>query len=262
MHERPYWHKQLPGQPLYGEMLWSRPENKANAGKLLIVGGNAMGFKAPAEAYNYALAGGIGTARVLLPNAIAKSIGPILESGEFAPSTPSGSLALKSLSELLDCAAWADGVLLPGDLGRNSETAILLERFLAKYIGFVTLAKDAAAYALSTPSIVLNRPNSLLVLTMADLQRLVVNAHFKTAITLDMSLLQLIDELHEITSQHAVSLIIRHLDTIIVAIDGQVSTTKTVDVVWRTKAATAASVWQIQNPGDNFKAITTSMVVD
>jgi len=260
MHERPYWHKQLPNQPLYAEMLWSRPENKAYAGNLLIVGGNAMGFKAPAEAYNYALASGIGTARVLLPDAIAKSIGPILESGEFAPSTPSGSLALKSLSELLDCAAWADGVVIPGDLGRNSETAILLERFLAKYTGYVTLSKDAAAYALSTPAIVLDRPNSLLLLTMADLQRLVVNTHSKTAITLDMSLLKLIDELHEITSQHTVSLMIRHLDTIIVAIGGQVSTTKTVGSTWRVKTAVSASVWQLQNPGDNFKAITTSLV--
>src|SRR5262245_34884782 len=125
MMEREYWRKQQPGKLLFPELEWSRPENKAQAGKLLIVGGNQHGFAAPAEAYAVATKTGIGTARVLLPDALQKTVGRILDNGEFAPSTPSGSFSQKALGELLSYSSWADAALLAGDFGRNSETAIL-----------------------------------------------------------------------------------------------------------------------------------------
>ncbi len=129
-----YWHKQPVGKLLFPELEWSRPENKQFAGKLLIVGGNLHGFAAPAEAYAAAAKAGIGTAHVLLPDAIQKVVGHFIENGEFAASTPSGSFSQKALIELLEWCRWSDGVLFAGDLGRNSETAILVEKFLQKII--------------------------------------------------------------------------------------------------------------------------------
>src|SRR6185369_8603868 len=130
--DRDYWLRQEAGKPLFPELEWSRPENRSQAGKLLIIGGNLHGFAAPAEAYAEATKAGIGTARVLLPDAVQKIVGRFLENGEFAPSTPSGSFSQKALNEWLIHSSWADGVLLAGDLGRNSETAIVLEKFLGK----------------------------------------------------------------------------------------------------------------------------------
>ena len=118
-----YWHKQLPDKPLYPDLLWSRPEQAAQAGKLLVIGGNAFGFSAPAEAFQAALDAGVGTCRVILPDRLQKTVGRILEAGEYAPSTPSGSFAKKSLATLIDYSQWADATLLAGDFGRNSETA-------------------------------------------------------------------------------------------------------------------------------------------
>ena len=54
-------------------------------------------------------------------------MGKTLEDGEYAPSTPSGSFSTQALGELQAMANWADGTLIAGDIGRNSETAILLE---------------------------------------------------------------------------------------------------------------------------------------
>ena len=88
----PYWHKQF-DSPLFSDLLWSRPENKQFAGKLLIIGGNLHGFAAPASAYEQSQRAGIGVARVILPDALQKTIGRIFEAGEFAPSTPSGSFS-------------------------------------------------------------------------------------------------------------------------------------------------------------------------
>src|ERR1700761_3028435 len=123
--EQSFWLKQT-GKPLFPELEWSRPETRALSGKLLIVGGNGYEFKAPANAYGDVLEAGVGTATVLLPNSMQKVVSDIFPEAEFAPSTPSGSLAREGLAQMLDLATRMDGVLLPGDIGRNSETTVLL----------------------------------------------------------------------------------------------------------------------------------------
>src|SRR3989344_1078256 len=142
--EATYWLRQKTDEPLFPDLIWSRPETKQQAGKLLIIGGNQFGFAAPAEAYGAATDAGVGLTRVLLPLAVKKVAGKLLPGLEYSANTPSGSFSKAALGEFLDQAAWADGVLIAGDLGRNSETAILLESFLAKYQGQITLNKDAA----------------------------------------------------------------------------------------------------------------------
>lgn len=256
-----YWVSQEQGKPLFPELEWSRPENRQHAGKLLVVGGNAHGFAAPAEAYGEAVQAGIGTARVLLPDATHKVVNSIMPEADFAPSTPSGSFSQKALAELLDLAAWADGVLIAGDLGRNSETAVLLESFLAKFRGPVTLTKEAADYAASTPHSILQRESTLLVVSLSQLQRLAVAARFPQALTFSMDLLHLVDWLHEFTLTHEPGIIVQHLGYTLVAIDGRVSSTKISEdkPIWRVKTAARASVWRLQHPNKLFEAITTSV---
>lgn len=260
--ERDYWLKQQPGRPLFPELVWSRPENKMQAGKLLIVGGNLHGFAAPAEAYAAAVAAGIGTGRVLLPSALQKTVGRVLENGEFAPSTPSGSFSQKALDELLLQGNWADAALLAGDLGRNSETAILIEKFLAKYPQAVTLTKDAVDYVTSAPHIAMNRPRTLLVLSLSQLQRLGMAAKFPKSVSLGMDLLHVVEWLHDFTAEHDVYIITKHHQTIFVAVNGQVSTTmlEKDEQIWRVHTAASAAVWWLQNPTKPFESITASLL--
>lgn len=260
--EREYWQRQDGARPLFPDLLWSRPENRSAAGKLLIIGGNAHEFAAPGEAYNEALKAGIGTARVLLPDALQKTVGPVLEAGEFAPSTKtSGSFSQKALDEFLMQANWADCVLLAGDFGRNAETAVLFEKFLGHFSGQATLTKDACDYASSAPHAVLKREDTLLVLSLSQLQRLAVAAKTPTAITFGMDLLRLVEWLHDFTLSFAPFIITKHLDTIFVAVNGQVSTTKLAEDVdiWRVKTAAHAAVWWLQNPTKPFEALTTAI---
>lgn len=257
-----YWHQQTPEKPLSQDLLWSRPENRASAGKLLIVGGNLHSFAAAAEAYQAAVEAGIGSVRVLLPDALKKTVGRILEVGEYAPSNPSGSFSQKALDEMLEQAAWADGVLVAGDLGRNSETAIVLEKFLAKYPGQVTLAKDAVDYITTNVSQIANRPKTTLVLSMAQLQRLFRAQKFAKAITFSLSLVQLVDILHEYSVLFNNHLVVEYNKTTLVASNGQVSTTGLNEMpeIWRAKTAAVAAVWWLQNPSKTFEALSTSLV--
>jgi hypothetical protein len=257
-----FWHKQAPTAPLFPELEWSRPENRQMAGKLLLVGGNLHGFAAPAEAYVLSLKAGIGTSRVLLPSAIQKVVGPSIENGEFAASTPSGSFSQRALVELLDWCKWADGILFAGDLGRNSETAIMQEKFLQKCEALTVLTKDAVDYIIASPSSALERPNTTIVLSLSQLQRLGIAAKFERPITFGMNLVQLLEWLHIFTDRFAAHIIVKHLDQIFVAVNGEVSTTKLTSEmkVWRLKVATHAAVWWIQNRNRTFEGLTTAVL--
>lgn len=255
-----YWQKQANNQALFEDLLWSRPENKRLAGKLLVVGGNLHGFAAPAEAYDQAAKAGIGTTKVLLPNALQKTIGQLVENTEFAPSNKSGSFSKQALGEWLAFATWADGVLLAGDLGRNSETAILLESFISKYDGQLTITKDSADYFTNQPVGILHRPQTTLVITIAQLQKLCTAAKWPTPIQFSMLALPLAEQLHQLTNTYAVNLVVLHNDLMFVASGGGVSTTSVPQTdTWRIKTAAHCVVWQIQNPSQPFQALTTAV---
>lgn len=256
-----YWHKQIAGEPLYPDLLWSRPENRAHAGKLFIAGGNAHGFAAPAEAYQAAVKAGVGTGRVLLPDKLQKTVGRVFEAGEFAPSTLSGSFARKSLAEMLDGAMWADGTLLAGDFGRNSETAVMLEQFTQKYTGQLSITQDAADYFIKSPGKLLDRQNTVMVISFAQLQKIAASAAFTTAFTYEMDLLRLVEALHEFTLRFNLEIVTKRGENIFVASGGDVSTTKLDNEikVWRVRAASFISVWRFQNSGKSFEAMTTAI---
>ena len=260
--EQSYWHKQSADQPLYPDLIWSRPESKHAAGKLLIIGGNIHSFAAVGQAYQTALklAGSI---RVVMPDALQKTVSQLLPEAGFAISTPSGSFGQKALAELLEQATWADGVLIAGDLGRNSETSVVLEKFIDKYSGQLTLTKDAVDYFTKIPANLVDRPETCLVLTMAQLQQAASHLKSTTAFTFNMTLIQLIEALHEFSRDHQVNLTLKHLDTLFVAVDGQVSTTKTDlkdEDSWRIATATKAAIWWLQNPTKGFESLTCSLL--
>jgi len=257
-----FWHKQEAGKPLFPQLEWSRPENRQLAGKLLIVGGNLHGFAAPAEAYNETVRAGIGMSRVLLPNAIQKVVGPSIENGEFAASTPSGSFSQRALPELLDWCRWSDGVLFAGDLGRNSETAIILEKFLRHCEQPAMLTKDAVDYIVSLPLPALERPNTTLTLSFSQLQRLGIAVRFEKPLTFSMDMLRLVDWLHSFTERFAPHIIVKHLDHIFVAVNGEVSSTKLTAAmqIWRLKVAAQGIVWWVQLPGKPFEALSMAVL--
>lgn len=259
--DRSYWHRQTQGEPLFPDLVWSKPENKRQAGKLLVIGGNAHGFAAPAEAYTAAEKAGAGTVRVGLPDSLQKTVGATFPVGEFAPSTPSGSFSKRALGELLNMAQWSDAVLLAGDFGHNSETAVLLEKFAQDYDGLLTLTQDSIDYFTSAGDSVVRRPKTLLALSFAQLQKLAAGAHFTAPFTFDMDMLHLVDTLHDFTRQFSAHVIVKHLPTVFAAADGQVSTTKLEKdmEIWRVRTAADAAVWWMQNPDKPFEALTTSL---
>jgi ADP-dependent NAD(P)H-hydrate dehydratase / NAD(P)H-hydrate epimerase len=254
-----YWLRQKRDAPLFADILWARPESKQTAGKLLVVGGNKHGFIDVGLSYMAANKAGAGTIRVLLPDALRKTVGGSLENCEFAPSTPSGSFARTALNELLINADWADCVLLAGEFGRNSETAVMLEAFVQKYSGPLVVTRDAVDYFLAHSALILDRPDTCIVGAVPQIQKLATNSHFTRAITTSLDMLRLVEILHDFQGAHVAHIITHQLGTTLVAAEGKISTTQVGgnDEIWRVPTAASAAVFWMQNLQKPFEAITT-----
>ncbi|HEY4964041.1 MAG TPA: hypothetical protein VIH90_05080 [Candidatus Saccharimonadales bacterium] len=260
-NENSYWLKQDQKTAIFDDLIWSQPEHTNHAGKLLIIGGNVHGFAGPAKAFQEAMKAGAGSVRVLMPNALRKLIGKLFIEAEYSPSTPSGSFAKESLAEFIDYASWSDITMLAGDIGRNSETSMLLEAFVNDYKGQLALTKDALDAFINNPVTIAQRNQTIIVGTIAQIQKIFIKIMPDIAVTTSMNLVQLVEALHLISAKTGAYYITQHLGYILAACNGMVSSTKTNDGLdsWRIEATSYASVWLIQNPGKPFEALTTAL---
>ena len=256
-----YWRKQDPKEPLFPDIIWSRPESSQNSGKLAIIGGHSHGFGAPGGAYTEALDAKIGVCKVLLPDAIKKTVKYMLPDADYGPSNPSGSFSKQALANLLDISAWSDGVLLAGDMGRNIETPILLENYVNKYSGLLMITQDAADYFRFFPQLLMNRLNTILVISLAQLQKIFINAPLMTPITYGMTQPQLAEALHQFTDKFPITIVVKHQELIFVAHAGQVVSTSNTNMPWRVRTAGKAIVYWIQNPSQPLESISTSLTI-
>lgn len=256
-----YWLKQTPDKPLFPDIEWSKPEQKSQAGKLAIIGGNKLGFAGVAEAYKVSLEAGVGQVKVLLPDALKKSVPAAVLDANFAASNTSGGFSAEAKLELRALSEWADSVLIVGDLGRNSETAVLFEQFLADYTKPVTLTRDAIDLIKNNPKLLADRPNTLLVMSFAQLQKLFQGVYYPKMLTFSMQLVQLVENLHKFTITYPVTIATLHSDTLLIARGGEVTTTKWDNpmAIWRgSTAAKAASYW-LWNQQKPLEAVTASL---
>jgi hypothetical protein len=258
-----YWVKQTSTSPLFPDIEWDKPERKDQSGRLLIIGGNLHGFAAPAKAFEYTTEQGIGYIRIALPDALRSTLHAYWTDAVFCPSTPSGSFARDAKEIILNNALWADGILLPGDLGRNSETAIMLEEILSNISSTIAITKDALDYYLAKPSELLDRSNTIIVASFSQLQKMFMNTRPRLPLTYTMSLIRLVEFLHETTINKQLTIITKFEDLYIVADCGSISTTQLGQQkeIWRLETASKAIVSALHNPTKRFEALTHSITL-
>jgi NAD(P)H-hydrate repair Nnr-like enzyme with NAD(P)H-hydrate dehydratase domain len=257
-----YWKKQTNNKPLFPDIEWSKPEQRSQAGRLGIIGGNKLGFAGVAEAYTVALKSGVGEVRVLLPDVLKKTIPTTITDTLYGATNPSGSLAKDARPELEALAQWSTGVLMIGDAGRNSETAIAYENFLKDYNGPLTITRDAVDLIKNSSQTIVDRPDTLLVVSFAQLQKLFQNVYYPKILTFSMQLTNLVDALHKFTITYPITIQVLHKDTIIIASAGQVVTSEWDNpmAIWRgNTAARAASYW-LWHPAKPLEAVSASLV--
>lgn len=250
-----YWQQQT-DEPLFPNLLWSRPETRQGAGKLLIIGGQAQEFAHVAECYSAADQAGAGTIRVLMPDSTRKFT-KHLPNIEYAPSNQSGSFAREALDTLLEASQWADGTLLAGDLGKNSETTLLLENFISKLQGLIIASAESLATLAATENL-FNRNNTLITLNTSQLQKAAIKLQLQKPITSDMSHAKFAEALHEITKQFPATILVSTDSQAWTSSNGRVASSTNKNVSSTAVAATA-SVWATQNPTKIFEAVVSML---
>ena len=256
-----YWQTQIATKPLYPDIEWSKPERHDQSGRLAIIGGNKLGFAGVAEAYTVATTAGIGEVRALLPDALRKTIPTTITDTIFAPTNPSGSLAKGALTEMRALGEWAQGVILVGDAGRNSETALVYDDFIRDYAGQLTITRDAIDLVKNNSSLIVERPDTLVVASFAQVQKLFQSVYYPKIITFSMHLGQLVEALHKFTITYPVHIVTLHRDTIIIASGGSVVTQAWDNpmMIWRGTVATRAASYWLWNPSLPLEALSASI---
>lgn len=259
---QPYWKKQQAGKPLFPDIEWNKPERRDQAGKLLIVGGNKLGFAAVAESYQTAKEAGAGYSRVLVPDCLKSSIPKVIDDVIFAACNTSGGLSGDAKTELLASANWADGVLLIGDAGRNSETAILYEQFLKDYTGPLTISRDAIDLVKNDARLLADRPDTTIIASFAQVQKLFQGVYYPKVLTFSIQLLQLVEALHKFTITYPCTIMTLHKDTMIIAHGGEVITQPWDNpmAIWRGAIAANAATHLLWNPTKILESVTSSIV--
>lgn len=244
-----YWKRQTTQAPLYPDVEWNKPERRDQAGSLGIIGGNKLGFIAAAESYQTALDTGVGKVRVLVPDVLRKTIPSSMTDVMFGASNPSGGLAAGARDEMNVLGAWASGVLLIGDAGRNAETAVLYEEFIANYDGQLTVTRDAIDLVKNNPSLIVERPDTMIVASFSQLQKLFQGVYYPKILTFSMQLAQLVEALHKFTITYPCAVVTLHQDTLIIAHSGDIITQPwdNAMAIWRGSVATRAAAYWLWN---------------
>lgn len=257
-----YWQKQTAADPLFPDIEWSKPEQRSLAGRLAIIGGNKLGFAGVAEAYATALKSGAGEVKVLLPDVLKKTLPASMTDALFAPTNPSGSLSKDARSDVLTLGSWAGEVLLIGDAGRSSETAILYEELLLDYNGPLTVTRDAIDLVKNSSQTLVERPNTLIIASFAQLQKLFQSVYYPKVLTFSMQLTNLVEALHKFTITYPVTIAVLHRETFIIASDGKVITTPWEDpmLIWRGAVAAKAATYWLWNSGKPLEATAAAIL--
>ncbi len=259
-----YWHKQTLEKPLFTDIAWNKPEQRSRAGRMAILGGNKLGFAAIAENYSEALKIGAGECRVILPDVLKKSIPTTITDTVFIPSNPSGGISKEGGADLFAAAEWANMLLLIGDSGKNSETAMAYENLLQKTDSPVVIARDVIDLLRQNSNEIIARENTLLVLSFAQLQKLFQAVYYPKLLTFSMQITSLVEALHKFTITYPANIMVMHNDNLLVASGGEVSSTPWNNpmAIWRGSVATKAACYWLWNPKNPFEAITASIIAE
>lgn len=263
-----YWQKQ--GKtPLFPEVDSWPPEQKRFAGKLLLIGGNKGSFFAVANAMQMAVKRGVGEVRVVIPKSLKGKV-PSMPEIIFAEAEASGAFGKSALSEILLQTAWADAVVVVGELGRNAETSVMMAEFLKICDKPIYLMRDAVdAAAADAMNWSLNETPVTLLATVPQLQKLLRTMYYPKMITLSMPTNQLVETLHKFTLSFEMTIMTYHNEQIIMAQNGEVITASMHDTgftpinLWDGKAVVDTAILQLWNPAqDTLKCMATSVVLE
>jgi len=251
-------------QPLFSDLLWSRPEKKSLRGKLVVIGGTTHDLFAPLTASQEALTAGIGELRTLLPETAPAVLWQNSNLERF-PVTQGGGIAARAI-EMVDAAChWADGLLLPGSLGKASETVQLIGQLLrSQKDQLIVFCGDSVDAAIENSDVLLGRSAVVLVANLSQLQHLAKSIHSTEVLSSQLPLRVFGERCGTLAAASSQAIITTYGDHLIVACQNRLSATQRASTATVASdkelisVAAVAAVIGVQFPAQLFKALTTA----
>lgn len=257
----PYWKKQANNEKLFPEIEWNKPQQKQMAGHLAVIGGNKLGFSAVANSYQTALSYGAGEAKLLMPEVLKPLMPKDISDISFAPNNVAGSFNNMAEVELKEIGGWATTVLFIGDSSKNSETGLLFSEFIATYEKPTIITRDAIDLLLQDMTNILQKENTTLIVSLAQLQKIFRTTYYPKMITFNMQLNNLVETLHKFTLTYPITIVTYHAEKVIVAHNGEIVTADVANPMslWSGEFAVKASCQIMWSPSKPLEAITSAI---
>lgn len=165
-------HILLQDKLLFPAILWARPQNihKRAAGKVLVVAGSKTMAGAALLTAEAAYRAGVGVMILAYPQSLKSSFDAVLPEAMSRPlaETPSGSIALVAMHDILNACTDVDAVVVGPGLSRNLETESLVRALIERIEKPLIIDADALnalADSSDDPAALLRDRKSATVLT-------------------------------------------------------------------------------------------------
>lgn len=201
-----------------------RPEQKALAGKIAVIGGNENSFAPIIKFANTAKEAGIDQVKAILPAALSTKINPAVKAeglvfvgDKKAQGFEAGAIA-SAKQELggLDYVVWA------GEMGRSQGAKEFLRDLIGDSSREALLTRDAVDLALEGAEKWLEQDNMLLILSLAQLKKLAQVIYYPKMLNLTMPLNQIVEFLHKFTLSYPVKIMLLAAGQVNIAQNGDV----------------------------------------
>lgn len=257
-----YWRTQTTKKPLFENILWSKPDQPAQAGRIGIVGGTKSTFLAVSKAWQT-----ISDLQVQASLVLPADLKPILKNlpgAEFSDTNPSGGLSQKALPNLLALTNNTDGILLVGDAGKNSETSLLYEKFINAVNDSppIIIARDAIELVSGSFNRLVNLPNAVLVMSFSQTQKLFRSVFYPTMLLFSMSIPKLVEAMHKFTITYPLTIVLFHQNQLFIAHNGQVVSTDfdKMGDIWQGILPAKIACWCSWNPQKPLEATACAVI--
>jgi NAD(P)H-hydrate repair Nnr-like enzyme with NAD(P)H-hydrate dehydratase domain len=248
-------------QPLFPKVLYNRPVTRNGAGRLLVVGGHAGEFSLPTTIHQLALAAGVGECRVALPDTLAKLLGGAPGTA-FLASSPSGSLGTEALGRLLSLSEEADAVAIGASLSGNSNTAILIEKFITELERPYSLFDQGLSAVQHHISVVTTNPDALLIMTMTEVFKLSGQLGIAIHIRDGAGLMNKLEIIHNLATAIQAQIVVYGTEIVIAAGEELIVTpiNYRLSLVPAIFYAVLTTFW-LQNPADRRAGLATAAYI-
>ncbi len=243
-------------EPLVHNPDWLIPERTNQRGRFLVLGASNASLLTLQKCFDFFEKNGVNEVKFMLPKGL---IDLVHGNPKFfaVESDRKDSFDLRSYPELLGACDWADCVLIPGGVGRNSETSRCLEKILEQSSSRFVLVGDCLEPV--NPGISLGRANTTIVASLSQLQRMNLLTKGQKAIKLTDNHRQLIETIAELSENWASNVITLHGKWWIAASKANLARTlldKEPDS-WRLHTALLYGVWSnwIENTDKCFSQV-------